>query len=83
MRKLKIRDIVISRFYHRKWQDGKRKYRIKNERDNPVAVIRSLLKYSGFYDLSNWDVERSDKSLGQLYLYVDKKIDDSATESLE
>lgn len=72
----------MPRFYKGIWQDGKRHYRFKNKLENPAAVMRDLLKRSGIYDLPNFDKEQADKTLGQMYLYCDEKIEGFTTERL-
>jgi len=77
-----VRGVCVSRFYNGKWQDGKRKYRWKHGRENPVAVLRDILKRSGIYDLPNFDKEQTEKILGKLYLYCDEKINGLVVEKL-
>ena len=73
--KLKVFGMRVRRFYNGKWQDCKRHYRFKNKKDNPVAILRDILKCNGIYELKNFDKENSDKILGDLYLFCDEKID--------
>ena len=72
----------MSRFYKGKWQDGRRHYRFMNSLENPAAIMRDLFKRSGIYDLPNFDKEQSDKTLGQLYLYCEEKVEGFVVERL-
>jgi len=57
-----------ARFYNGKWQDGKRKYRFKNKPENPVVVLRDILRQSG-YEID----KEMDELLGKLYRYAEGK----------